>query len=410
MSRFVWMGALFSGALATTTALAQTAPAPAAPAPAAPAPAAPAAPAAPPSVTLLAPGMNGPLAFPSQPYSIDVGPLGKWYIDGALTGLGLWQDNRTAVDHATYGDLSNGQIFIQKVDGWWQFFVQAGGYSIPALGAAYTPNDLVHSWGDYYTALPQAFLKLQPTDNFYIEGGKLPTLIGAESTFTFENLNIERGLLWGQEPAVSRGVQAGLTEGPLTFALSLNDGYYSDRFNWLSGSAAWTINSANTLTFAAGGNLGHTGTSALRTPFFQNNSSIYNLIYTYNSAPVIFTAYFQYQNVPTNTQLGIAQGADSWGIGLLANYAFTSNFNLAGRFEYISTSGSSAQGTPNLLYGPGSNAYSFTITPTFIFDKFFIRGEGSVVTAGSVTPGDVFGTSGTKDTQFRGLLEGGIVF
>jgi len=28
---------------------------------------------------------------------------------------------------------------------------------------------------------------------------KLPTLIGAEYTFTFENMNIERGLLWNQE-------------------------------------------------------------------------------------------------------------------------------------------------------------------------------------------------------------------
>ena len=59
--------------------------------------------------------------------------------------------------------------------------------------------------------MPQAFLKIVPTDNFSIQAGKLPTLIGAEYTFSFENFNIERGLLWNQEPAVSRGVQANYT-------------------------------------------------------------------------------------------------------------------------------------------------------------------------------------------------------
>ena len=31
--------------------------------------------------------------------------------------------------------------------------------------------------------------------------------MGAEYTFTFQNMNIERGLLWNQETAVNRGIQ-----------------------------------------------------------------------------------------------------------------------------------------------------------------------------------------------------------
>jgi hypothetical protein len=38
-------------------------------------------------------------------------------------------------------------------------------------------------------------------------------LIGAEYTFTFENMNIQRGLLWNQENAVTRGVQVNQTMG-----------------------------------------------------------------------------------------------------------------------------------------------------------------------------------------------------
>jgi hypothetical protein len=117
----------------TAPALAQTAAAPAAPA------------AAPPAVTLNAPGMNGPLSFPTNPYSVDVGPLGKWYVDAAITGLGYVQSNSIPGDHNGTLDLSNGQIFINKVDGWWQFYAQVGDYSIPVLGAPYVPNDASHA-------------------------------------------------------------------------------------------------------------------------------------------------------------------------------------------------------------------------------------------------------------------------
>jgi hypothetical protein len=395
-------------------AAAQTAPAPAAAPAAAPqaASAAAAAPAAPPSVTLLAPGMNSVLAFPTNPYSVDVGPLGKWYVDAALTGLGLAQDSRTAGDRSTSLDLSNGQIFIQKVDGWWQFYAQVGAYAIPALGTPYVPNDSSHAIKNYYDAVPQAFLKLVPTDNTYIEFGKLPTLVGAESTFTFENMNIERGLLWNQEPAVSRGVQIGYTLGPVAFSASLNDGYYSNRYNWLSGSAAWTINPTNTLTFVAAGNLGHTAyqETPYATPVAQNNGSIYNIIYTYNSAPFIITPYLQFGHVPKNDQLGFTKDTNSYAAAVLVSYAFTDKLSLAGRAEFIDTDGSATDGSANLLYGPGSKAYSFTLTPTYQLNRLYFRADGSYVHASSTTPGDSFGTSGTTKDQLRGLLEVGVLF
>ena len=404
-------GAFSAAGAMPHAALAQTAP----PAPAPPAPATPpaaAAPAAPATVTLLAPGMNDVLAFPTNPNSIDAGPLGKWYIDGALTGLALAQTDRVAGDRTTALDISNGQVFVQKVDGWWQFFVQAGAYSIPVLGAAYDPNDASHATKNYYDPVPQAFLKLVPMDNLFIQAGKLPTLIGAESTFTFENFNIERGLLWNQEPAVSRGVQVGYTLGPVAFNASLNDGYFSNRYNWLSGSAAWTVNPTNTLTFAAGGNLGHTGyqETPYATPIAQNNSSIYNIIYTYNSAPWIITPYFQAQSINKDASIGLDKGTTSYAGALLVSYSFDSYFSLAARGEFLITEGNASDGSANLLYGPGSKAYSFTVTPTYQFNRLFVRADASWVGATSITPGDAFGTSGTAKNQGRLLLETGILF
>jgi len=63
-------------------------------------------------------------------------------------------------------------------------------------------------------------------------------------------MNIERGLLWAQEPTISRGGLLGYTQGPLALALSWNDGFYSNRYTWLSGSATYTFDPAtnNTVT------------------------------------------------------------------------------------------------------------------------------------------------------------------
>ncbi len=307
--------------------------------------------------------MSGPLAFSPTPMSVNLGPLGKNYITGVLSGLGFEQSNPVPGNRNGQIDLSNAQIMIQKTDGLLQYYVQVGAYTLPALGSQFI--SVTNTNPDFFGPVPQAFIKIAPTSNFSIEGGKLPTLIGAEYTFSFENMNIERGLLWSQEPAVSRGVQANYTWGPVAFAISFNDGYYSDVFNWISGSATWTINSSNTLVFAAGGNAGSTGRSTIATPLAQNNSSIYDIIYTYSSGPWTITPYVQWSHVPKNVYFGFQQDAWTYGAAALANYTFNSHFSLAGRIEYIGSTGSLSEGAPNLLYGPGSKAMSLTLTPTF---------------------------------------------
>jgi hypothetical protein len=292
--------------------------------------------------------------------------------------------------------------------------VQAGAYSIPVVGAPYAPNDASHALNNYFGPVPQAFLKLVPNSSFSIIAGKLPTLIGAESTFSFENFNIERGLLWNEEPAVSRGVQATYTTGPYTLNVSLNDGYYSNHYNWVSGSAAWAINPTNTLTFAAGGNFSHTNTTQFATPQAQNNSSIYNIIYTYNNAPWTITPYLQLQEVPKDLRVGIGHSAEAYSGALLVTYAIDSNWSIGVRGEYIDTNGSATDGAPNLLYGPGSKAWTFTLTPTYQYNRFFVRAEGSYVGTSGAAPNSAFGTSdgltGNEKNQVRGLLEAGVLF
>jgi hypothetical protein len=145
-------------------------------------------------VTLSAPAMVGPLTANPHPMRLDAGDLGPIYVTGAASGLGMLQDHEAPGDHGSQADTTNAQVILQKAEGWFQFHVQAGAYSLPALGTPYVrASDAADA---FYGTVPTAFVKLAPEDEFSIMAGKLPTLFGAEYTFTFENMNVERGLLW----------------------------------------------------------------------------------------------------------------------------------------------------------------------------------------------------------------------
>jgi Putative beta-barrel porin-2, OmpL-like. bbp2 len=383
---------------------AQTAPAPAAQA-AAPADqaAAPAAPAAP--TALSTPAITGPLSN-LPPFVFDAPPFGKISVNGIVSGTGMWQGNHVPGDSNTQAALSNGQVFLQKTDGWFQFYIQAGGYDIISLGLPFLDTDkTIH---DLYGPLPVAFAKLQAGKNTSFLIGELPTLIGAEYTFSLENMNIERGLLWNQENAVTRGIQVNQTMGKFTASFSWNDGFYSNRYTWLSGSLAYA-NGPHAISFVAGGNYGQTAFQTYATPV-QNNGSIYNVIYTYTKGSWIIQPYFQYTNVPTNANIGIVKGASTTGGAILLSYAFKHGFSLPVRWEYIASSGSAAENSVNLMYGPGSTGTSITVTPTFQYGGFFLRGDLAWVHVGSYTPGLAFGASGADANQPRAVAEIGFIF
>ena len=368
--------------------------------------AAPAAPAAPPApMALTTPAITGPLSN-LPPLVFDAGPVGKVAVNGMITGFGMWQGNHVPGDNQTQASLSNGQIFLQKTDGWFQFYIQAGAYTTPALAVPFLQTD--KSVSDLYGPVPVAYLKLQAGKNTSFEIGSLPTLIGAEYTFTFENMNIERGLLWNQESAVSKGIQLNQTMGKFSASLSWNDGYYSNRYNWLSGSLAYA-NGPHAISFVAGGNYGTTGYFSYATPV-QNTGSIYNVIYTYTKGSWIVQPYYQFNTVPSNAKIGIPVGAHANGGAILLSYAFKHGFSLPVRWEYIGTSGSAAQNAVNLMFGPGSSATSITVTPTFQYGGFFVRGDLSWVHAIDSTPGFVFGRSGVNDNQPRAVAEIGFIF
>ena len=91
------------------------------------------------------------------------------------------------------------------------------------------------------------------------------------------------------------------------------------------------------------------------------------------------------------------------------SHKFGRGFSLPFRWEYILSSGTAAEHSINLLYGPGSAATSITISPTFQSGAFFVRADLSFVHARGITPGSAFGAGLDKANQPRAMAEVGFI-
>ncbi|GJE29711.1 outer membrane beta-barrel protein [Methylobacterium organophilum] len=358
--------------------------------------------------------------------------LGDIYVGGAVTGFAYYQTNAFGIpspggEQDRYGrvDFSNLQAWVQKADGPLQFYVHTGLYSIPALGlplySSFEQTDLL------FGPVPVAYGKWQINDEWSIQAGRMFTNIGTELLFSYQNLNISRGLVFNQENFINHGVQVNYASGPWAASLAVVDGFYSGELNWVTGLITYKIDDSNTIGINGGTHFSDFDAST-RSARFQfatinslQNSSIISVNYTYANGPWIVSPYFQYTSVDRKDNYFVPlRGAETWGGALLAGYSFTDNFALAGRLEYIAQSGTKGDfaGTTatNVLFGPGSSAFSFTITPTFTWDRYFLRGEFATVQAFDVATdatlgvGSGFGRNGLKKSQERYLIETGFTF
>lgn len=349
-------------------------------------------------------------------------PIGDIYFGGALSGYYYHTTNHfadfaipgTDPDRANRLDFTNVLGWVQTVDGPFQFFALAGLYSIPSLGLpvykSVDQNDLL------FGPVPAAYGKYVINDNWSIQAGRMFTNIGSELPFTFQNINISRGLLFNQENIINQGVQVNYSNGPVNAAVAVTDGFYSGELSWVTGYLTYALDDHNTVGVNGGVSFTDVNTANrgikynFATPLAYQNSNIISVNYTYTNGPLTITPYAQYTVVDADARLGLLKG-ETYGGAILAAYSFNDWFSLGGRLEYIAQNGNkNLFNATSLLYGPGSSAFSATITPTFTFGRYFLRAEYSHVELYDVTPGFGFGRNGTKKDQDRYMVETGITF
>ena len=362
--------------------------------------------------------------------------IGDIYVGGAVSGIAYNFSPpfsplspayplplNTGRDEQNRVDFTNLMATIQKADGPFQFYVQAGLYSFPLLGlplySSFDQNT------QFFGPVPIAYGKYQFNDEWSLQGGRMIGNIGSEGAFTYQRINITAGLLFNQEMFFNQGVQVNYSSGPWNASVAVTDGFFSGELNWVTGLITYKIDDDNTIGINGGthfrnfNSLNRGSKFQVATPVTLQNSSIVSVNYTYANGPWTITPYGQYTSVDRDGSLGLT-GAETYGGALLVAYSFTDWFAIGGRVEYIAQNGSrlNPAANTNLLYGGGSSAASYTITPTFTFDRFFVRGEYSHVDLYDIQIGDLaagtlgtgFGRTGNGRSQDRYMVEAGFTF
>lgn len=265
------------------------------------------------------------------------------------------------------GDIGSGLVTANATFGDWKISATAGDYGFPALGFALTPDTQPGTNEQLYTALPLASLTYTVNSHLSLAAGKFAALLGQESPFTFQNINIERGVGWSMEPAISRGVQLAYTNGPLTMTLQDNDGYYSGRNRAFEGLLSWAPTAQSTWQFAAIVSPRDTPPNPTTT---IANKSEYDFMYTYKTGKLQFLPYFLYVYSPTSAVLGYTNSEYAAAAVAMGTWTFSPQLSVAARYENAWNGSSTADVSPNadlIGFGAGSKVQTFTVTPALHF-------------------------------------------
>lgn len=355
--------------------------------------------------------------LPATPATVNVhaGPLGELSVGGLLSVNGRAQSNRYDASGPAgkyfSADVTDGLVSVAKTKGLLQFYLEAGAYNLYGIGQ---PAISTGNFTRIFGALPLAYLQITPSKNFNVQIGKLPAITGITplTDLISSSYNIQFGLDGWQQQTISRGIQANYSAGPFSASVAWTDGYYSKRFNWVVGQLTYSPSSSSTIIVQGGGNAGQTDYAG---PL--DNSDFYLLGYNYSGSRLNMFAYLQYQKLINGPQFrNLGGDGDQFGASVDANYAFTPNYSLSARLDYMAYSDTPSfyyNGQPTTLvgnemgYGPGSRAVGLTLTPIYQEKHWFLEGELSYVHAYHITPGSAFGQNGNQPNQFVAMINTG---
>jgi len=315
-------------------------------------------------------------------------------------------DSSTGNDRSTRSNVSNAFAIVTKTAGTWQYGLQAGAYSIPTIGIAGNKTIQTGANTDLYGPVPLAYLEYVPSGNFNVSAGVLATLTGAESTFTYEDWNIQRGAVWNVENAVSRGFRAALTQGKAVITLGANDGFYSGKYGAEEASVTYSPDSSDSLLFVwldpNPRTPGNPTTSVA-------NKQLLNLVFTRTRGNLQLAPYILSAMSPAAPSLGYTKAENAFGGAILANYAWTNKFSTALRWETLHNGSGQSDTSPNadlIGYGPGSGMSAWTLTPAWnLGHGAFFRADFSSAHVTEFTPGLAFNADGKSANQSRIVLE-----
>ncbi|MEN3034297.1 MAG: outer membrane beta-barrel protein [Aquificaceae bacterium] len=326
--------------------------------------------------------------------------LGTLKLGGAITLYGISTTNNTGADKKTRYDVGSAIINLSKAPEPFGFNIIGGAYSFPVVGAIIAKATEAT---DLFSALPVAYIEYAPKKGFSIQAGKLPTIIGYESAFTYANNYIQRGLVWNMQPVINNGVRLTYSTDLLSLKLGLNDGFYTlstkEPRAALEGSIGITPikDGSISLNFIIPDKSSKPNKTAA-----PSNKREFNLLASYALGNIAIGFDFMHIEAPADSSAQVPEKAKANGGALHLSYDLEP-LKLSGRLEYVKDDSDSG-GIDLVGLGDSNRGLSLTITPSYKKGTFFIKAEFSYVKADNA-----FTKSGKK-SQTRAGIEAGFLF
>lgn len=370
------------------------------------------------------------LAF-DQPkgMDIDAGDLGTWNLSAgadayayALTNAGNSYEKGLLGTSSSVGlQFMNGLVQLQKSEGLLQATFQVGAVNSLTVGTKPTATSIqTYSTGP----VRRAYVTLAPIEGLTISAGQMDSLEGYESGIDWLNSNVMLSPVAYTQASQGVAVSASYTTGPFTGTISYGDGFNTNVWNYLQGLATYKIDDNNSANIYGATNVGITGNGArfygnATTSYWNTtvgsagaanfvNSSMVGAFYTWTTGNWSVTPEAQYVWVKPISRVGIEKFSSNFSAALFVNYAFADTPWSVGSFgSFFSSNGQSAW-----YLNPGSQGWNLSITPTWTYEKLFIRGNAGFTYLTNIgtarSPG--YSSSANSRTQATFLIEAGLLF
>jgi hypothetical protein len=364
--------------------------------------------------------LTGPTAI-----TIDGGPLGSLSLSGGADGY-AYAVTDTAPGQQTVGaNIENALIQLQKTSGVLQFNIEVGSTASLTLGApsfdgrGHISETSVNTFdtGPLYIG---SITVAPPNSPVTVTAGHIASLEGYEATVDWYNPSQLATDIFFVQNSNATGVQANLTEGPVSVAVQFGDGFDTNVWNFAQALVTYTIDSNNVLNVYGAANLGRTGLNAHTyggdtvAEFGPNyiNSDMLGAFYSYTIGSLNVVPEVQYVFAKVDHQVGIDKSTANLGAAVFGTYSFANTpYSIGGWVEYEKSQGSQF----TWFVGPNSEAIGAAISPTWQYKYLFARANAGAIyllNNSASGPGTTFGygSNGLGKFQFTGTLEAGLLF
>lgn len=326
--------------------------------------------------------------------------LGTLNIGGSITGYGIYTNNKVGTDKKIRYDIGSAILTISKSADPIGFTIMGGAYSTPVVGVGILKTT---DYTDLFSALPIAYLEFAPVKGLSLQVGKLPTIIGYESAFTYLNNYIQRGLIWNMQPVINNGVRLTYTSDLFFLKMGVNDGFYT-----LSTTHAKpAIEASFGITPVKDGSISFNmllpdKNARPNSTAVPANKREFNVVVSYTLNKLSLGADLMYVEAPKSSEAAVPEKAKASGGCIHFSYDLKP-FKISGRVEYVKDNSDNG-GIDLVGLGDGNKGWTFTLTPAYTKGPLFVRGEISYVKA------DKPFTVNSKKNQTRFGMEVGFIF